>query len=199
MSFSILTVAPPASVPSQVYTAFNSTQNNASVEGQFLNLCLINQTNSSLEYRKVQYGIGRISLTNNTTQTALTVNVPVVISNAGIALDTLSVNFDSVSAGVLRFTGSDIPNRCLVRASINIYATVNNQQINFVLLRNGVATNIQGISTASNGIQTAQQCVLDGIFNCSTNDTFSIQMTNATASNPVIVANFSIIASTNFS
>lgn len=199
MSFSILTVPAPVSVPTQVYNSFNSIQNNASLEGQYLNLCLINQTNSSLEYRKVQYGIGRISLTNNATQTALTVNVPALINNAGITLDTLSLNFDSNSSGVLRFIGSDLPNRCLVRASMNIYATVNNQQINFVLLRNGVATNIQGISTASNGIQTAQQCILEGIFNCSSNDTFSVQMTNVTASNPVILANFSIVASTNFS
>jgi hypothetical protein len=198
MSFSIMTLTPSVSASDQVKASFLANVDNANIEGRLLKMCIVD--GGLLKIRDVQAGLGMTRTpVNNTTQIALTTGVPSVISLAGSFLESASVNFDSSANSNLRFIGTDQPAKCFVKFSCTAYSTVNNQQITFQLLRNGVVVNgCSATTVCSNGLATAQNISLHHIVNVTTNDIFTISVTNATASNPIIIYNSSLSAIVNF-
>ena len=198
MSFSIMTLTPSVSASDQVKATFLANVDNASLEGKLLNLCIVD--GGQLKVRAVQGGMGMVRTpVNNTTQITLTTGVPTVISLAGSFLESASVNFDSSANSNLRFIGTDQPAKCYIKFSCSAYSTVNNQQVTFQLLRNGV--NILGATSTtvlSNGLATAQNVGLQHIINATTNDVFTVSITNATAGNPVVIYNSSLAGVVNF-
>ena len=199
MAFSILTIPAAVSASNQVLATFSGNIDNASLEGRLLNMCIVD--GGALKIRAVQSGMGLVRTpVNNTTQIALSTGVPTQVSLVGSFLESASVNFDMPSNSVLRFIGTDQPCRLKIHVLINMYATVNNQQIIVQLRRNGV--NVNGATQTifcSNGLITAQTASVEHLINSTTNDTYDVTITNNTANNPIIVYNMSITGVTSFS
>lgn len=197
MSFSIISVPAPVSVPLQTYNAFLANTNNPALEGQNIRMCMLDTSTTTLSNRIVQSSVGQVKLVENVTQIALTTAVPTIISLVGSSLDSASINFDMPANGRLRYIGID-PTRININCKINLYGTVNNQQCKIVLYRNGVATNNSATIYFSNGLLTAQSCSLSGIFSVVTNDYFELSVQNNTNNNPVIIYNMSISGNCSF-
>lgn len=186
MSFNILSLPPPVTVPVQVETAIlniENTQNN----GSYLKMVTLD-TNNKLSYRNVQSGMGEIFLNNNSTQLTLPSSTPTLLALASFQLNIISRNFDMSANGRLRYTGTD-PLTVHITANLSAYSTVNNQNMRFTIARNGVlSTNAVVQNVVSNNSAAQQSVTFGGVFTCNANDYFEIFIENIGSNNPCIVS-----------
>jgi hypothetical protein len=194
MSFQVLSLQTPLSVPQQMINACQTADNTTE------NFVMLNATKDGFRYRTVDIDrhAGQMYITGNSTAMTFSgANTYMPVALVGTTFDSgnSTSDFQMSADGILKFTGSDTGKLFHINCTITSYASAGTKNYRFRLTKNGVVIPFSYSTTTNRtdvqGTTNTNICI---ILILQTNDTLQLHVANETDSTTLIIRDYVLTA-----